>query len=122
MPILATACLAAAAGASGGAAVLLSPRLVAVYLRSVGRQITEDDPGVPLRVVSDALAVLIRAASAAEPEIAGVFLGNSMRLGLQQMILELFSREDFLHVLATAISRLTKNENLKDIIRDGVLE
>lgn len=45
-----------------------------------------------------------------------------MRQGLQEAIVELFARPDFLEAATTAVMSVTRDQSLKDTIREGVLE
>lgn len=114
MPIVT---VAAAAFGTVTAIGFLGPRFAAECVVRVCRRILSDRA-----LLEEAGRVASQAARSADSELAEILWSAPMQRGLQEAIVGLFMRPDFVEAFTLAIMSVTKDRSLKDTIREGVLE
>jgi len=104
-------------GGTAGIAARYGPDLIAAcVIRVIRRLIFERD------MLRDIGRLALVTSQEADEEIAGVVWSAPMRAGLQDSLVSMCSRPDFMDAIAGLVTSLSRDRSLKDTIREGVLE
>jgi len=115
MPVLAIT--VAAVACASGLLAFAGPRLLAAFVSRVLTLLLDDEA-----LLAEVGRVAALTAANSQEEVAAVLWSPLMRKALQDAIVAMFNRRDFHDAAAVVVEQLSKDQALKDTIRDGVLE